>query len=236
MNIGKYTKKALGTDSPFDNRQYWIGAAIAGAVSLGSAIWGGISSSNANKKSQQQLKSERARENAWYRRRYNEDYSDTAAGQRTITMAKDYAEKNWKKAQGAAAVAGGTDAATAMAKQAGNDMVAQGIAANAAQDTARKDNIDQQHRQAENSYSQQKAAIEQQRANNIAQVASQASNAAISVAGSLIGSPTATKTANTDTATANTTRTDLTGSGNNSTPVNVSPEELYGPEYPNYIR
>lgn len=94
-----------------------------------------------------------------------------------IRMAKDYARENWKKAQGAAAVGGGTDAATAMAKEQGNKMVGDAIATIEAQDVARKDNIDATYRARQNQLTQQQMALDQQRAANISQVAGGVSDA-----------------------------------------------------------
>lgn len=153
-----------------------ISLAGAGASAI-SSFFGGISARKAAEKARQRLEEERARENAWYLRRYNEDYSDTAAGRNMIRQAKDYARQNWKRAAGAQAVAGGTDAAVAEAKNAGNKMVGNAIAGMAAEDTARKANVDAQHNAAERSYTQQQAEIENNRAAQITNAAQQASNA-----------------------------------------------------------
>lgn len=154
-----------------------IPALIGAAVSVGSSVYGGIKSAQANRKAEAEMKAQNARNNAWYTRRYNEDYADTAAGQNLIRQAKDYANQNWKKAQGASAVGGGTDAATALAKEAGNKVVGDTLANISAQDTARKMNVDNIHHNDEKTYSAQQVALSQQKANNIAQVAGQTSDA-----------------------------------------------------------
>ena len=117
-----------------------------------------------------------AAENAWYNRRYNEDYVDTAAGQNLVRRAKDFAKENWKKAQGAAKVGGQTEAAAAMAKEAGNKMVGDTIANIAAQDTARKARVDDIHQQAQDKFAQMDMNRESQRAANISNAAQNASN------------------------------------------------------------
>lgn len=160
-------------------KREWIGLALAGA-SLASSIWGGIQAGKQQKKAEQQLANEKAENEAWYRRRYNENYADTAAGQNMMRMAKDYARENWKRAQGAAAVGGGTDADVAQAKEAGNQMVGNAIANIAAQDTARKDNVDATYRAAKSRLNQQQMQLDQQHAQNIANVASAASDALMS--------------------------------------------------------
>ena len=162
-------------------RKEWVQLALAGAGLLSSLI-GGRAASNAAKKAERRQRAQEAKENAWYNRRYNEDYIDTAAGQNLVRRAKEYARENWKKAAGAQAVAGGTDAATAMAKNAGNKMVGDTIANIAAQDTARKAQVDNMHRQAEANFAQMDMNREMQRAQNITNAAQNASNAMMSAA------------------------------------------------------
>lgn len=154
-----------------------IATLIGAGLAVGSSIWGGYKASQAAKKANQQIANQKAANQAWFNRRYNEDYADTAAGQRLITQAKDYAKDNWKKAQGASRVGGATDESAAAAKEAGNKMVGNTISGIAAADTARKDRIDAQYRSLDNSLSRQQIAVEQNRAAQISQAASQASNA-----------------------------------------------------------
>lgn len=154
-----------------------IATLIGAGLAVGSSLWGGYKASQAAKKANRQIANQRAANQAWFNRRYNEDYADTAAGQRLITQAKDYAKDNWKKAQGASRVGGATDESAAAAKEAGNKMVGNTISGIAAADTARKDRIDAQYRSLDNSLAQQQIAVEQNRAAQISQAASQASNA-----------------------------------------------------------
>ena len=154
-----------------------IATLIGAGLAVGSSLWGGYKASQAAKKANRQIANQRAANQAWFNRRYNEDYADTAAGQRLITQAKDYAKDNWKKAQGASRVGGATDESAAAAKEAGNKMVGNTISGIAAADTARKDRIDSQYRAMDNSLAQQQIAVEQNRAAQISQAASQASNA-----------------------------------------------------------
>ena len=168
------------------HRKEWIGLALAGA-SLASSIWGGIQSSKAQKRAEQRLANEKAANDAWYNRRYNEHTIDTAAGQNMIRMAKDYARETWKKAAGAAAVGGGTDAEVAEAKAAGNKMVGDAIAQIEANDVARKDNVDAAYRARQNQLTQQQMALDQQQASNISQVAGGVSDALLSGAMHLEG-------------------------------------------------
>lgn len=173
--ILRYSKN--GSDlMGLSQKKEWL--QIAGlALSAASSIFGGIKSSQAAADAQAELDAQKARENAWFTRRYNESYVDTAAGRSAINQAKEYARENWKKASGAAAVAGGTDAATAQAKNAGNQMVGNVISNLAAQDTQRRDNAESQHMTRQDNYSAQQRAINQQQANSVATAASGMSNA-----------------------------------------------------------
>lgn len=156
--------------------KHWLGLALAGA-SLASSIFGGIKSSQAEREAERRLANERRANEAWYTRRYNENYADTAAGQNMMRMARDFAKEQWKKAAGAAAVGGGTDADVAAAKESGNRMVGNTIAQMAATDTARKDNVDATYRAAQSRLNQQQMALDQQHAANISQVAGGVSDA-----------------------------------------------------------
>ena len=169
-----------------------ISTLIGAGLAVGSSLWGGYKASQAAKKANRQIANQRAANQAWFNRRYNEDYADTAAGQRLITQAKDYAKDNWKKAQGASRVGGATDESAAAAKEAGNKMVGNTISGIAAADTARKDRIDAQYRAMDNSLAQQQIAVEQNRAAKISQAASQASNAMMN-AGAYIDGMNASK-------------------------------------------
>ena len=93
----------------------------------------------------------------------NEDYIDTAAGQNLIREANTQADKIWKREQGTAAMTGATERA-AMSKEYGNNMVGEAIAKIAANDTARKDNIDREFRGYERQLNQQQINLDRQKA------------------------------------------------------------------------
>ena len=161
---------------------------IMAAAAAGSAIYSGVKSAKANREAQQQLNAERALTEAQRRRKMNEDYLDTQAGQNLIRLANEQADKIWKREKGAAAVTGATER-NAMAKQYGNDLVGNAIANIAANDTARKDNIDQRYEEREHQLRQQQMALDQQRAIDQANAGSQL----ISSIGNLAGAYAATK-------------------------------------------
>jgi len=152
-------------------------AIIGAALAVGSAVYGAVKSSKQSEKAKKELEQQEIKDEAWYMRKSNEDYADTAAGQRLITQAKDYAKQVSKKAEGQAAVTGASDASVAMAKDQGNKMVGNTLSSIAANDTARKDAADSQYQNMRKAISNQKIANYNQQAANISAAASQASNA-----------------------------------------------------------
>lgn len=195
--VTKYVNQSLGmgvgdglqgtfAGIPFVHQpKLWIGAAIGAIGGIASSLIGGSAASDAAREARRERERAEAKERAWYNRRYNEDYLDTAAGQNLVRRAKEYAKENWKKAAGAQAVAGGTAAATQMAKDAGNKMVGDTIANIAAADTQRKANVDNIHMQNEQRFSQQRQSEQLQRAQNITSAAQAASNAMMSIGGAV---------------------------------------------------
>jgi hypothetical protein len=207
--VTKIVKQPLGMGNCFaPSRKEWIVAALGAAAGIATSLFGGSQASKAAKEAERRQRRQEAQEEAWYNRRYNEDYIDTKAGQNLVRRAKDFAKENWKKASGAQAVAGGTAASTAMAKEAGNKMMGDTIANIGANDENRKMQADNLHRQAQNQFAQMDMAREMQRAQNITNAAQSASNALMSV-GSAVDQAS-TRSAN------------LQGGGNNSKVVDNS--------------
>lgn len=166
-----------GTASPV---KPWVATAIGAALAVGSSLWGGAKASDAAKKANKMIASEKANDNAWYRRRYNQRFADTAAGQEYRRQAMEVAGKIWKRADGARRVAGATDESAALAKEAGNKIVGDTIGGMAARDTQRQDAVDAQHRSIQHQLTQQQIGVEQQRAAQITNAAQNASNALMS--------------------------------------------------------
>lgn len=165
----------------------WIPMAIAAGASVLSSVWGGSQASKAARKAKREMERADREDAAWYSRRYNQDYADTEAGTRLMTQARDYARRNWQRAAGAGRVAGGTQAAVAQAKDAGNKMVGDTLSTIGAHDTQRKDAVDAQRRARKLQAAQTAAAIENTRAANITQAAGNASNALLSAAATYYG-------------------------------------------------
>ena len=163
----------------------FLGIAL-GAIGAGMSILGGVSSANAAKRAEKLRQEQDAKNAAWFNRKYNESYIDTAAGRNAIRQAQDFAKRQTQRAEGAAAVTGGTDAAVAQAKESANKMIGDTIGNLAAQDTARKENAEATYQQQQENSTAWQMQNQQMKANAIAQAAQGASNALIQGA-SLLG-------------------------------------------------
>lgn len=170
-------------------KKEWIPIALA-AASLVTSVAGGIASRNRARRGRRAVNASKREEEAWYNRRYNEDYADTKAGQNLIRKAKDFARQQVKRAEGHAAVAGATDAQVQMMKDSTNKMVGDTIANIGAADQERKARVDDMHRKSQMGFAQEEAAYHAQQAQNIASTAQAASNAMASMAGSMGGGGT----------------------------------------------
>lgn len=160
-----------------------IGAIIGAAGGLASSIWGGVQAKKAAKKANEELANQRQKNEDWYRRRYNEDYTQSAEAQAAMTRARELVREQMASARGAAAVMGGTEAGVAAQQQAANKMLADtmsGIAQNA---TARKDAVESQYLQNEAALSQQQQNVYNQQAAN----STAAANAGMQAGMSLLG-------------------------------------------------
>jgi hypothetical protein len=178
-------RRELSVAPVLGDRLNWVATAAAlglGALSAGTSVAGGLLSRNAAKKAARQVKYRRNAEKAWYDKEYNTDYIDTKAGQNLMRRAQEVQDKYVKRAEGAAAVGGGTDASVALAKENANKAVSDTIANVAAQDTARKQRVADQHLANNNVISAQSQQVEQSKADATAGAAQGASNAAASAA------------------------------------------------------
>lgn len=184
MEIGRYIRE--GMVGCYGVRpKCWISAAVGAAVGLASTLIGAHESGKKEREARRKEAQSHARQQAYWSRKENESYADTASGQNMIRLAKDYADRNWKKAQGAAAVGGGTDAATAMAKESGNKVIGDTVAHMSAMDTARQDRAGAERMKEEARYAATEAGHLRTQGANIANTASAMGNAAMSLGSGL---------------------------------------------------
>lgn len=166
----------------------WIATAAMLAGSVASSIFGGVSAAKKARKAAQERNRRNQIEDAWYQKEYNTDYLDTKAGQNLLRKAQEVQDNYIRKASGSAAVGGATQAAEAQAKEAANKAMGDTIANIASQDTARKQQVADSHRQALSQQSREREAAYTQEAANVTQASSQASNALMSGAMNQLGS------------------------------------------------
>lgn len=181
------------TRNPFEpQRAEWVQLAAA-AVGIGASLLGGLSAKRkAQKARARQAKRER-QEQAYYERAYNQNYLDTKAGRAAITEARDYIQQQNAKTEGTAAVTGASSSATAAAKSSGNKVMSDTMRQIAAQDTARKTRLDEQHQSRQDAYTNTDVARYDQEAQNVTTAAQNASNAMLSAAGAIGGKTGANK-------------------------------------------
>ena len=164
MFLGKLFNQPLGACcTPYGNvkKEMAIPLAVplisAGAGLLGK-LWGNSQAADAERERQRMLQAEKAKSDAYYRRMINQNFTDTAYGQNWMRIARDEADKIWKREAGATAVTGRTAAADAMAKDAANKIVGDAIAQGESQEAMRKDNLEASKRAADSQFAQQEMA------------------------------------------------------------------------------
>ena len=170
------------------NKKEWIATAAMLAGSVASSLFGANKAKKAAKRAEAENRYRTNAEKAWYDKEYNTDYLDTKAGQNLMRRAQEIQDDYVRKANGAAAVGGGTAASTAMAKESANKAMGDTIANVAAQDTARKQQVSDQHQQNVSQLSRERQQIETNKANATSQAAQNMSNALMQGAMTQVGS------------------------------------------------
>ena len=170
------------------DKKEWVLGAASLALGVGSSILGANKAKRAARRAAAENKYRTNAEKAWYDKNYNTDYLDTKAGQNLMRRAKEVQDEYVRKADGAAAVGGGTAASVAMAKEAANKAMGDTIANIAAQDTARKQHVEDVHLQNTQQLSRERQQIEQQKAQATSDAAQNASNALFNFGVNRLGS------------------------------------------------
>ena len=164
-----------------------LGAASLG-LSVGSSLFGARKAKKAAKRALKEQRYRANAEKAWYDKEYNTDYIDTKAGQNLMRRAQEVQDSYVRKADGAAAVGGGTAAATAMAKEAANKTIGDTVANIGAKDTARKQQVADAHLQHQIGQSQEREQAAMQTAQNTSEAAQNMSNALFKAGVTQLGS------------------------------------------------
>ena len=180
--------KNLTASPVIADKKEWIATAAMLAGSVASSLFGANKAKKAARKAQAENTYRTNAEKAWYDKEYNTDYLDTKAGQNLMRRAQEVQDNYVRKADGAAAVGGGTAASVAMAKESANKAMGDTIANVAAQDTARKQQVADAHQQNVMQLSRERQQIEQGKAQATSDAAQNMSNALMSAGVNQLGS------------------------------------------------
>lgn len=177
------------TSSPvLGEKKEWVLGAASLALGIGSSLFGANKAKKAARRAQAENQYRTNAEKAWYDKNYNTDYLDTKAGQNLMRRAQEVQDEYIRKADGAAAVGGGTAASVAQAKESANKVMGDTIANIAAKDTARKQDVEDTHLTNTQKLSRERQQIEQQKAQNTSDAAQNASNALFNFGVNQLGS------------------------------------------------
>ena len=160
-----------------------ISSILGGVGALGSAIYGAVKSSQANKKARQLIQDQRDENRRWYNTKMNQDYTMRTDVQNAINKQRELLDQQYKRAKATNVVGGGSDESLALQKEAANKSLADTTADIAAAGANYKDNVEQQYRANDAALNQQQAQSYQQQAAQTAQAASQAVNAGLGLIG-----------------------------------------------------
>lgn len=177
------------TSSPvLGEKKEWILGAASLALGVGSSLFGANKAKKAARRAQAENQYRTNAEKAWYDKNYNTDYLDTKAGSNLLRRAQEVQNEYIRKADGAAAVGGGTAASVAQAKESANKAMGDTIANIAAKDTARKQDVEDTHLANTQQLSRERQQIEQQKAQATSDAAQNASNALFNFGVNQLGS------------------------------------------------
>lgn len=177
------------TSSPvLGEKKEWVLGAASLALGVGSSLFGANKAKKAARRAQAENQYRTNAEKAWYDKNYNTDYLDTKAGSNLLRRAQEVQDEYIRKADGAAAVGGGTAASVAQAKESANKAMGDTIANIAAQDTSRKQHVEDAHLANTQQLSRERQQIEQQKEQATSDAAQNASNAMFNFGVNQLGS------------------------------------------------
>lgn len=146
-----------------------IASIVGAALKVGSSIIGGINAAKARRRIREAIEQQKAENENWYNRRYNEDSLQRADTQRLLNAAEENIRNRNRAAAGRQAVMGGTEDSVAATKEANNEAIANATSRIAVAGEQRKDAVEQQYMSKKDALQQQTNEMNNQRAQNIAQ-------------------------------------------------------------------
>lgn len=147
------------------------------------AIYGGIKSGKLNRQAEKILSQQKTDNQNWYNVKMASDYTQRADVQAAIKRQRELLNEQYDRARATNLVSGGTDEALALQKQAANQSLSQTATDIAARAADYKDNVEQQYLARKASLEDQERLNLQQRAQQVAQAASQTVNAGLQMVG-----------------------------------------------------
>jgi len=162
-----------------------IGSIIGGGLQLAGSIAGSIASARAAKKANKMVEAQKAKNQAWYDRNYNQPATQRADAVDLMNRSREYMDNRNQRSAMTNAVMGGTDEALAMDKANTNQVLAETAANINAQADQRKDAIEQNYMDQDTALTNQQFNTQMQKAQNISQAASGASAGAAGIVGSI---------------------------------------------------
>lgn len=164
-----------------------IGALIGGGLKVLGSVAGAIGSARAQNKADKMIAGQKAKNQAWYDRNYNQNFLERSDAQQVLENTRKFYDERMQRSAATNTVMGGTDEALAMDKAAANQAVSDTMAGINADASAHKDAIEQNYLNVDSALSQQQIAGQQQRAQNISQAASNTSKLGANIVGSVLG-------------------------------------------------
>ena len=154
-----------------------VGAIIGTAAQVGSSIYGAIKSSQANKRAEDLLRNQRDENRKWYEERMAQDYTQRADVQNVLRKQRELFQEQYNRARATNVVAGGTDESLALQQAGANETMGETMADVAANAADYKDAVEEQYRAKDAALDQQEVAIQQNKAQQIANAAGQMGSA-----------------------------------------------------------
>ena len=158
---------------------------IGGGIGVLGSVAGAIGSAQQMKKARQNLAGQRTKNQSWYDKEYNTDYTQRADAQAVLNKTKEMADVNRRRARNMGVVAGATDEAVAMENEASNNMVSNTMGAINQSADAYKQNIQGQYRQTEQNLDNAEYQSRVAQAQQIAQAGADAGKAGAGIVGSI---------------------------------------------------
>lgn len=159
---------------------------IGAGVNLLGSVAGAIGSARAQNKADQMVAQQKAKNQAWYDRNYNQNFLERSDAQQVLENTRKFYDERMQRSAATNTVMGGTDEALAMDKAAANQAVSDTMAGINADASAHKDAVEQNYLNMDSALTQQQIAGQQQRAQNISNAAGNISKMGAGIVGSVL--------------------------------------------------